>query len=100
MSKKKSIQESGLQIQQDSRDIIIDVLLIVFSVVFFGIAPLLNFKPAYDYTIIKDILGILSVLIFGIALYMKKDAISINTGGFITGTVFFGWLLIGYFYAP
>lgn len=67
----------------------VNILLGIASLVFFGITPLLNFKPAYDYTVIKDILGALFVAIFAVALYLKKDDILINLKGFIVGTIFF-----------
>ncbi|MCM8758964.1 MAG: O-antigen ligase family protein [Candidatus Omnitrophica bacterium] len=98
MNKKRANQFKDFKIKAGYKNI--KILTISFSVIFFGIAPLLNFKPAYDYTIIKDILGAISVLIFGAILFLKKENISIDTIGFITGTLYFGWLLIGYFYAP
>ena len=78
----------------------VNILLGIASLVFFGITPLLNFKPAYDYTVIKDILGALFVAIFAVALYLKKDDILINLKGFIVGTIFFLYILAGCFYAP
>lgn len=98
MAKKKQSGVSATEVHKGTDAT--GIVLIIFSLVFFGITPLLNFKPAYDYTVIKDVLGVLSVLIFAIALYFKEDAISLNLTGFISATAFFGWLLIGYFYAP
>jgi len=78
----------------------IRILLFLASLVFFGVAPLLNFKPAYDYTIIKDVLGSLFIAIFAGVLYARRKDISINLKGFIAGTVVFMYIIAGCFYAP
>jgi len=97
MSKESPAAES---IKMGKEEKTIDILAIVFSIVFLGIAPLLNFKPAYDYTVIKDVLGALSVAIFAIALYIRRKEISLHPAGFIAGTLFFLYILAGCFYAP
>jgi len=98
MSKKESPAAEVIKMGKEEKTI--DILAIVFSIVFLGIAPLLNFKPAYDYTVIKDVLGALSVAIFAIALYIRRKEISLHPAGFIAGTLFFLYILAGCFYAP
>ncbi|HOK79290.1 MAG TPA: O-antigen ligase family protein [bacterium] len=101
MSKKKKEQKIISQIEKkDEETLGFKALVIMVSILFFGIAPLLNFKPAYDYTIIKDVLGALSVAIFAAALFLKRDIISFDFTGFFTGTLFFTFILVGCFYAP
>lgn len=101
MSKKKKEQENISQmLKKDEETIGFRTLVTIVSILFFGIAPLLNFKPAYDYTIIKDILGALSVAIFAAALFLRKETISIHFTGFLAGTLFFAFILMGCFYAP
>ncbi|MCM8821335.1 MAG: O-antigen ligase family protein [Candidatus Omnitrophica bacterium] len=97
MKRKKHIPQENIQPVQEKKEL---AFLIVFSIIFFGVAPLLNFKPAYDYTIIKDVLGALSVAIFGLFLYIRKEEILLHKTGFIIATAFFVWILIGCFYAP
>lgn len=86
--------------KDDSQTNTIRVLLFIACVVFFGITPLLNFKPSYDYTIIKDILGAIFVAIFAAVIYLRKKDISVNLKGIIAGTIFFLYILSGCFYAP
>ena len=100
MSKKKQkIKESSTQ-EKKQEEKIVRVLLIIASLIFFAGATLLNFKPAYDYTIIKDILGAIFVAIFAIVLFLRKEDIYFHQIGFITGTLFFVYILIGCSYAP
>ncbi|MGB9641903.1 MAG: hypothetical protein ACPL3Q_01720, partial [Candidatus Ratteibacteria bacterium] len=100
MSKKKKEQKNISQISKNDEEPGFKILVIIASMLFFGIAPLLNFKPAYDYTVIKDILGALSIAIFAAALFLKKDSISFGSTGFFVGTIFFTFILAGCFYAP
>lgn len=99
MAKEKNFKkQKNIQQEQEAKEI--KILTTIFSIVFFGIAPLLNFKPAYDYTIIKDVLGALSVAIFALVLYFKKDEIELHSSGFIAATIFFVYIVAGCFYAP
>jgi O-antigen ligase/Flp pilus assembly protein TadD len=75
-------------------------LKLAAAFVFFVLAPLVNWKPAYDYTIIKDVFGCLFIILFAIYLLVKKQDIELDAGAVAIGTAFFVWILIGCFYAP
>ncbi|MCM8764019.1 MAG: O-antigen ligase family protein [Candidatus Omnitrophica bacterium] len=99
MKKKKYMPQVKIQAAQEKKEV--EPLVIIFSIIFFGVTPLINCKPAYDYTVIKDVLGALSVAIFGLFLYLsKEEKIFLHKAGFIAAAVLFSWILIGCFYAP
>lgn len=65
---------------------------------FFG-GILLNFKLAYDYTLIKNLFGLLFCLLISIYfIFTKKEFVFTNSS--FPAIFFYTWILISSFYAP
>ena len=67
---------------------------------FLFVGPLVLFKPAFDYTIIKNVVGFLFCLFAAIGFLSKKKELSFSTPVLIVFLSFFLWVLISCFAAP
>jgi len=74
------------------------IVIAVFLFLFVG--PLVLFKPAFDYTIIKNVVGFLFCLFAAIGFLSKKKELSFSTPVLIVFLSFFLWVLISCFTAP
>ncbi|HOV22570.1 MAG TPA: O-antigen ligase family protein [Candidatus Ratteibacteria bacterium] len=69
-------------------------------IIFFFAGILLNFKPAYDYTIIKVVFGYLFVLLLSTSYILEKKEFHFNYSILIIFLIFFSYILFSSFTAP
>ncbi|MCM8830089.1 MAG: O-antigen ligase family protein, partial [Candidatus Omnitrophica bacterium] len=68
--------------------------------IFLFIGPLILFKPAYDYTTIKNITGYLLCILISTIFVIEKKEFNIENRVFIIFSGFLIWLLVSCFIAP
>lgn len=68
--------------------------------IFLFLGPLILFKPAYDYTLIKNITGYILCILLSIVFVIDKKEFAVETRTFIVFSVFVIWLLVSSFIAP
>ncbi len=70
------------------------ILLFLFA------GPLILFKPAYDYTLVKNITGYLLVILLSALFIIRKRNFVFEIKNLIIFLMFFSWILISSFTAP
>ncbi|MCM8820906.1 MAG: O-antigen ligase family protein, partial [Candidatus Omnitrophica bacterium] len=68
--------------------------------IFLFLGPLILFKPAYDYTTIKNITGYLLCIIISTIFIIEKKEFKIETITFVIFSGFIIWLLVSCFISP
>ncbi|MCM8818203.1 MAG: O-antigen ligase family protein [Candidatus Omnitrophica bacterium] len=68
-------------------------------IIFFAGGILLNFQFAYDYTIIKNLMGFLFCIFLSIYYIYKRKEFEFSIFVYLP-LIFFAWILISAFYAP
>jgi len=68
--------------------------------IFLFIGPLILFKPAYDYTMIKNITGYILCILLSVVFIFDKKEFAVDRKVFIIFLLFAIWLLASSFIAP
>ncbi|HNS32794.1 MAG TPA: O-antigen ligase family protein [bacterium] len=68
--------------------------------IFLFIGPLLKYKPAYDYVIVKNITGFLFCILLSAAFILKNKVFNFNRHSFRVFLLFAGWILLSALMAP
>ncbi len=68
--------------------------------IFLFIGPLIIFKPAYDYTVIKNVVGYLFCFLISIYFLLQERKFIVSNTVVYPFLLFFLWILISCFYAP